>query len=152
MAEIEHNANFKQWFNIFLVICEAWQGYELKAYGVLNHNLKLQSMKFSRTRDIPNFSTQGWADTAFYTSNWSETYPFAKITILHEIIQPILWLLKRQFKCMHCNEWKKIVGNNLVRCLQNSILWYSFRTQVVWVLIEESSFPVINKDGNIDIL
>ena len=34
-------------------------GYELKAYGVLNHNLKLQPKKLSRTRDIPNFPTQG---------------------------------------------------------------------------------------------
>ena len=66
------NGNFKQWFNIFLIISEAWQGYELKAYGVSNHNLKLQSKKLSRTRDIPNFPTQGWADTAFYTRNWSE--------------------------------------------------------------------------------
>ena len=27
--------------------------------GVSNHHLKLQSKKFSRTRDIPNFPTQG---------------------------------------------------------------------------------------------
>ena len=53
------NGNFKQWFNIFLIISEARQ---------------LQSKKLSRTRDIPNFPTQGWADTAFYTHNWSETY------------------------------------------------------------------------------
>ena len=66
--------NFEQWFNVFLVIFEAWQGFELKAYGVSKHNLKLQSKKFSRARDIPNFPTQGWADTAFCTSNWSETY------------------------------------------------------------------------------
>ena len=65
MAEIERNLNFKQWFNVFLVISEAWQGYDSKAYGVLNHNLKLQCKKFSRTRDIPNFPTQGWAGTAF---------------------------------------------------------------------------------------
>ena len=32
---------------------------ENKCYGVLNHNLKLQCKKFSRTRDIPNFPTQG---------------------------------------------------------------------------------------------
>ena len=70
------NGNFKQWFNIFLIISEAWQGYESKAYGVSNHNLKLQSKKLSRTRDIPNFLTQGWADTAFYTHNWSETFIF----------------------------------------------------------------------------
>ena len=68
------NGNFKQWFNVFLFISEVWQGYESKAYGVSNHNLNLQCKKLSRTRDIPNFPTQGWADTAFYTSNWSETY------------------------------------------------------------------------------
>ena len=68
------NGNFKQWFNIFLIISEAWQGYESKAYGVSNHNLKLQSEKLSRTRDIPNFPTQGWADTAFYMRKRSETY------------------------------------------------------------------------------
>ena len=45
-----------------------------KLMGVLNHNLKLQCKKLSRTRDIPNFPTQGSADTAFYTRNWSETY------------------------------------------------------------------------------
>ena len=67
------NGNFKQWFHIFLIISEAWQGYESKAYGVSNHNLKLQSKKLSRTRDIPNFPTQGWADTAFCMRNWSET-------------------------------------------------------------------------------
>ena len=71
--KIERNRNFKQKFNVFLVIFEAWQGYELKAYGVSNCNLKLQSKKFSRTRDIHNFSTQGWTDTAFYMRNWSET-------------------------------------------------------------------------------
>ena len=60
--------------NVFLVISEAWKGYELKAYGVLNHNLKLQPKKLSRTRDIPNFPTQGWVDTAFCTHNWNETY------------------------------------------------------------------------------
>ena len=46
----------------------------MKAYGVSNHNLKLQSKKLSRTRDIPNFPTQGWADTAFCTRKRSETY------------------------------------------------------------------------------
>ena len=76
---MECNVNFKQWFNVFLVICEAWQGYELKAYGVSNHNLKLQFKKFRRTRDIPNFPTQCWADTAFYTSNWNGTYPNGKL-------------------------------------------------------------------------
>ena len=74
------NGNFKQWFNIFLIISEAWQRYESKVYGVLNHNLKLQSKKLSRTRDIPNFPTQGWVDTAFYMCNWSETYVFIYYT------------------------------------------------------------------------
>ena len=77
------NGNFKQWFNIFLIISEAWQGYESKAYGVSNHNLKLQSKKLSRTRDIPNFPTQGWADTAFCTRNWSETYLSNVIFVTH---------------------------------------------------------------------
>ena len=80
------NGNFKQWFNIFLIISEAWQGYESKAYGVSNHNLKLQSKKLSRTRDIPNFPTQGWADTAFYTRNWSETYKFQDHLIFFKIL------------------------------------------------------------------
>ena len=66
--------NFKQWFNVFLVISEAWQGYDSKAYGVLNHNLKLQCKKFSRMRDIQYFPTQGWAGTAFCTRKRSETY------------------------------------------------------------------------------
>ena len=71
---MQHNGNFKQWLNVFLILSEAWQGYESKAYGVSNHHLKLQSKKFSRTRDIPNLPTQGWADTAFYASNWNGTY------------------------------------------------------------------------------
>ena len=45
-----------------------------RAYGVSNHNLKLQCKKFNRTRDIRNFPTQGWADTAFCTRKQSETY------------------------------------------------------------------------------
>ena len=45
----------------------------VKSLWSSNHNLKLQCKKFSRTRDIPNFPTQGWADTAFYTSNWNGT-------------------------------------------------------------------------------
>ena len=87
---MECNANFKQWFNIFLVISEAWQGYESKAYGVSNHNLKLQTKKFSRTIDIPNFPTQGWADTAFYMSNWNGTYafPFVSAVSTWEINKP----------------------------------------------------------------
>ena len=48
--------------------------HESKAYGVSNYHLKLQSKKFSRTWDIPSFPTQGWAATAFYASNWNETY------------------------------------------------------------------------------
>ena len=75
------NGNFKQWFNIFLIPSEAWQGYESKAYGVSNHNLKLQSRKLSRTRDNPNFPTQGWADTAFCTRKRSETYTFSETRI-----------------------------------------------------------------------
>ena len=93
------NGNFKQWFNIFLIISEAWQGYELKAYGVLNHNLKLQSKKLSRTRDIPNFPTQGWADTAFCMRNWSETYAIInfKINLISVIFNYfILYLLYTQ--------------------------------------------------------
>ena len=35
------------------------KGYDSKGYGVLNHNLKLQCEKLSRTRDIPNFPTHG---------------------------------------------------------------------------------------------
>ena len=73
---MKHKGNFKQWFNVFLVISEASQGYESKAYVVYNHHLQLQPKKLSRTRDIPNFPTQGWADTAFYMHNWSETYAF----------------------------------------------------------------------------
>ena len=65
MAEIEHNANFKQWFNVFLITSEASPGYESKAYRVSNHNLKLQSKKLNRTRNICNFPTQGWGDTHF---------------------------------------------------------------------------------------
>ena len=45
----------------------------------LKHNLKLQCKKFSRTRDIPNFPTQGWAGTAFCTRKRSETYAFSHI-------------------------------------------------------------------------
>ena len=39
----------------------------------INWNGTFQPKKFSRTRDISNFPTQGWADTAFYTSNWERT-------------------------------------------------------------------------------
>ena len=51
----------------------------MKAYVVLNHNLKLQCKKFSRTRDIPNFPTQGWAGTAFCTREQSETYVITNV-------------------------------------------------------------------------
>ena len=71
--------NFKQWLNVFLIISEAWQGYESKAYEVSNHHLKLQSKNVSRSRDIWNFPTQGWADTAFCMSNWSETYVLLRL-------------------------------------------------------------------------
>ena len=64
-----------------------------KAYGVSNHNLKLQSKKFSRTRDICNFPTQGWADTAFYTHNWSETYV---------CVQELKKLNKKNLNKLHC--------------------------------------------------
>ena len=82
--------NFKQWqwFNVFIVISQAWQGYESKAYGVLNHNLKLQCKKFSRTRDIPNFPTQGWADTAFCTRKRGETYGYSEVLTLSYIWYP----------------------------------------------------------------
>ena len=82
---MKHKGNFKQWFNVFVVISEAWKGYESKAYGVSNHYLKLRPKKFSRTRDIPNFPTQGWGDTAFYTSNWNLTY-FISISCHNSII------------------------------------------------------------------
>ena len=71
---MKHKGNFKQWFNVLLVISEGWQGYESKAYVVLNHHSQLQPKKLSRMWDIPNFPTQGWADTAFCTINWNCTY------------------------------------------------------------------------------
>ena len=74
MQEMQCNGNFKQLFNAFLVISEAWQEYESKAEVVLNHHLQWQPKMFSRMWDIPNFPTQGWADTAFYASNWNGTY------------------------------------------------------------------------------
>ena len=72
---MERNVNFKQWFNVFLIISKEWQGYESKAYGV-STTFKLQSKNVSRSSDICNFPTQVWADTAFCTSNWSETYAY----------------------------------------------------------------------------
>ena len=51
-----------------------YQGYNSKAYEVLNHNLKSQCKKLNRTRDIRNFPTQGWGDTTFCTRKRSETY------------------------------------------------------------------------------
>ena len=71
--KMKHKGNFKQWFNVFLAISEAWQGYELKAWVVLNHHPQLRPKKFIRTRDIPNFPTQGWVATTFYTINWNRT-------------------------------------------------------------------------------
>ena len=43
--KIERNANFKQWFNVFLIISEAWQGYDLKAYGVSKPQSKVTMQK-----------------------------------------------------------------------------------------------------------
>ena len=63
--KMKHKQNFKQWFNVFLAIFEAWQGYELKAWVVSKHHSKWQPKKLSRTGDISNFPTQGWADTTF---------------------------------------------------------------------------------------
>ena len=80
---MKYKGNFKQW--IFLVISDASQGYESKALVVFNHHPQLQPKKLSRTRDIPNFPTQGWADTAFYTRNWNLTYLFECIS--HNIVK-----------------------------------------------------------------
>ena len=49
---MKHKGNFKQWFNVFLVISEVWQGYELKAWVVSNYHLKLQPKELDRTWDI----------------------------------------------------------------------------------------------------
>ena len=84
---------------------EAWQGYESKAYGVSNHNLKLQSKKLSRTRDIPNFPTQGWADTALNTRNWSETYRsglLLKDTFYGERQRFMAWLISQEKRPCNC--------------------------------------------------
>ena len=94
--KIERNVNFKQWFNVFLFISEAWQGYDLKAYGVLNHNLKLQCKKFSRTRDILNFPTQSWAGTAFCTRKRSETYIITVFVLGTTISVAFVCLLKNK--------------------------------------------------------
>ena len=96
--KIERNANFKQWFNVFLIISDAWQGYDSKAYGVSNHNLKLQCKKFNRTRDIRIFPTQGWAGTAFCTRKRSETYLYHRMWypnchVLHSVIWNIITYL-----------------------------------------------------------
>ena len=103
------NGNFKQWFNIFLIISEAWQGYESKAYGVSNHNLKLQSKKLSRTRDIPNFPTQGWADTAFCTRNWSETYMYVNLLNAKKKVES--WIQKTSVVTMQSGENSRNSGN-----------------------------------------
>ena len=117
------NGNFKQWFNIFLIICEAWQGYESKAYGVSNHNLKLQSKKLSRTRDIPNFPIQGWADSAFCTRNWSETYEKNRTFALA--------LAGKDTACLG-----RTVELKLFNFLENMQWWYRFE----WV--PDQSFSV----------
>ena len=59
MAENRTQCELQTMINVFLIISEACQGYDSKAYGVLNHNLKLQCKQFNRTRDIRNFPTQG---------------------------------------------------------------------------------------------
>ena len=46
---------------------------------VSNYHSRLQPKKLSRTRDIWNFPTKGWADTAFYTSYWIRTYKIADL-------------------------------------------------------------------------
>ena len=86
--------NFKQWFNVFLDISKALQGYELKAS---NHHLKLQTKKFSRTRDILNFLAQGLADTAFYTSYWERTYI---VTFMCRHTGQVYWMLPRWIHCI----------------------------------------------------
>ena len=142
---MQWNGNFKQWFNIFLIISEAWQGYESKAYGVSNHNLKLQSKKLSRTRDIPNFPTQGWADTAFCTRKRSETYISKQSTFYLGHINN--WLqngppsFKVLLKIHQSPNWRfllpltlKLVYLNLhvfdlhSRHIQGSFVWQSTRT------------------------
>ena len=88
--KMKQKGNFKQWFNVFLIISEAWQGYESKGYVVLNHYLKLQPEKFSRTWDISNFPTQGWVDTTFCTINWNCTYIYVHLNMKLLIILLIL--------------------------------------------------------------
>ena len=79
------NGNFKQWFNVFLVNSEAWQGYESKTWEVLNHHPQLQLKMFSRTWDFPKLPTQGWVDTAFCTIKWNRTYEFQKKMLAKDI-------------------------------------------------------------------
>ena len=77
VSRLDHFRNFT---NLkILIISEVWQGYDSKAYGVSNNNLKLQCKMQNRTRDIRNFPTQGWADTAFCTRKRSKTYMSSSI-------------------------------------------------------------------------
>ena len=52
MAKIKQKEHLNQLFHIFLTICEAVEGYESKATGVLDHHLKLQLQNISRTRKV----------------------------------------------------------------------------------------------------
>ena len=56
MAGNETQRKLQTMINVFLVISEALQRYKLKIYGFSNHHSKLQPKK---SRDIPNFPTQG---------------------------------------------------------------------------------------------
>ena len=96
-----------------------------EAYGVLNHNLKLQCKKFSRTRDIPNFPTQGWAGTAFCMRKRSETYAFSHILetlflgppaciclIVSNVVTSVKFnhlLAQLQSKCKIGRKWNDVV-------------------------------------------
>ena len=56
----------------------------------------------SRTRDISNFPTQGWADTTFYMRNWSETYQNCIYAILKIFkLTPIYALLIYQIQLIY---------------------------------------------------
>ena len=131
--------NFKQWFNVFLVISEAWQGYDLKAYGVLNHNLKLQCKKFSRTRDIPNFPTQGWAGTAFCTRKRSETYIYWR----KEESFFSLFLLTVQIYSVLVDTYPLFIRNN---ALSSSVVFNAYiRKKFHWKFSVRSTFPLIDR-------
>ena len=72
--------NFKQWFNVFLVISEASQGCELKAFEITFENYHPKSAVEPEIVISDYlcynlcFPTQDWADTVFYTSFWERTY------------------------------------------------------------------------------